>query len=86
MIRKSKRVFGIILSIMLMMSSTACSFKSGENSETKKWEYLIEGVSEVKNVILMIGDGFDDRVRKTEGKMFGYISDANKEKERESIL
>ncbi len=36
--------------------------------------------------ILMIGDGFDDRVRKTEGKMFGYISDANKEKESESIL
>lgn len=36
--------------------------------------------------ILMIGHGFDENVRKTEMKIFGSISDANKESERETIL
>ena len=36
--------------------------------------------------ILMIGNGFDDRVRTTEMKMFGYISDSNKKVEGESML
>ena len=36
--------------------------------------------------ILMIGPGFDDKVRNTEEKMFGYISDVNRESEGESIL
>jgi hypothetical protein len=35
---------------------------------------------------LMIGCGFDKEVRETEVKMFGYVSEANKEKESESIL
>ncbi len=36
--------------------------------------------------IIMIGHGFDERVRNTETKMFGYISDANRETEGETIL
>ena len=36
--------------------------------------------------IIMIGHGFDERVRKTENKMFGYISDDNRETRGESIL
>ncbi len=36
--------------------------------------------------IIMIGHGFDENVRTTETKMFGYISDANKRKEGETIL
>ncbi len=36
--------------------------------------------------VLMIGHGFDDKVRKTETKMFGYISEANRETESEVIL
>ncbi len=36
--------------------------------------------------VLMIGHGYDDKVRSTELKMFGYISDANKKVESRSIL
>ena len=36
--------------------------------------------------ILMIGHGFDEDVRQTENKMFGYISRVNRETERKSIL
>ncbi len=36
--------------------------------------------------IIMIGNGFDDKVRNTEEKMFGYISDANRETEEGAIL
>lgn len=36
--------------------------------------------------IIMIGHGFDDRVRTCETKMFGYISEANKETEGGTIL
>ena len=36
--------------------------------------------------ILMMGHGFDENVRRTEEKMFGYISDSNRKSERESIL
>ena len=36
--------------------------------------------------IIMIGHGFDDKVRQTELKMFGYISDANKETKSGGIL
>ena len=36
--------------------------------------------------ILMMGNGYDENVRKTESKMFGYISEANREKERDSLL
>ena len=36
--------------------------------------------------VIMIGDGFDDKVRKTEEKMFGCVSDANKKSEGGSIL
>lgn len=36
--------------------------------------------------IIMIGQGFDDNVRKTEDKMFGHISDANKAIKGDSIL
>lgn len=36
--------------------------------------------------IIMIGQGFDENVRKTEEKMFGHISDANKLVEGDSIL
>lgn len=36
--------------------------------------------------VLMIGDGFDKEVRSLELKMFGCISNANREKERETIL
>ena len=36
--------------------------------------------------IIMIGDGFDDKVRKTEEKMFGCVSDVNKESKGGSIL
>ena len=36
--------------------------------------------------IIMIGQGFDERVRKTESKMFGYISDVNKETKGGTIL
>lgn len=36
--------------------------------------------------ILMVGHGFNEKVRNTEEKMFGYISDANKETQGGSIL
>ena len=36
--------------------------------------------------IIMIGHGFDDRVRASEVKMFGCVSEANKETEGESML
>jgi len=36
--------------------------------------------------ILMIGCGFDKNVRETENKIFGYISEANREEESESFL
>ena len=36
--------------------------------------------------ILMIGPGYDERVRETEMKMFGYISDANQNKGGELML
>jgi len=36
--------------------------------------------------ILMIGNGFDEKVRKTEMKIFGHISDVNKTAEGDSIL
>lgn len=36
--------------------------------------------------ILMIGNGFDEKVRKTEMKIFGHISDVNKIAEGDSIL
>lgn len=36
--------------------------------------------------VLMIGHGFDDKVRAKEEKMFGYISEPNQKKEGESLL
>ena len=36
--------------------------------------------------VIMIGHGYDDNVRATELKMFGYISDANRKVESRSIL
>ncbi len=36
--------------------------------------------------VIMIGHGYDDNVRATEFKMFGYISDENKKSESRSIL
>lgn len=36
--------------------------------------------------IIMIGNGFDKKVRACETKMFGYVSDANKNTQGESIL
>ena len=36
--------------------------------------------------IIMIGHGFDEKVRTTETKMFGYISDVNRETEGRIIL
>ncbi len=36
--------------------------------------------------ILMMGNGFEENVRSTEQKMFGYISKANKKDEREAFL
>ena len=36
--------------------------------------------------LIMIGHGFDDEVRRTEQKMFGYISDANRAKKGDSLL
>lgn len=36
--------------------------------------------------VIMIGHGFDEKVRNTETKIFGCVSDANKETEGESIL
>ena len=36
--------------------------------------------------VIMIGHGFDENVRDTEMKMFGYISDVNKNKGGELML
>ena len=36
--------------------------------------------------ILMIGNGFDEKVRKTEMKIFGHVSDVNKTPEEVSII
>ena len=36
--------------------------------------------------IIMIGHGFDEKVRTKEKKMFGYISDVNKQSKGEAIL
>lgn len=36
--------------------------------------------------ILMMGNGFDEDVRNAESKMFGYVSKANRNKERDSLL
>ncbi|MBQ7096659.1 MAG: O-antigen ligase family protein [Clostridia bacterium] len=36
--------------------------------------------------ILMMGNGFEENVRRTETKLFGYISEANREEESDSLL
>jgi len=36
--------------------------------------------------MMMIGNGFDENVQNTELKIFGYISDANKQEESDSLL
>ena len=36
--------------------------------------------------VLMIGQGFDERVRNVEMKMFGYVSDVNKKTGGDSLL
>ena len=36
--------------------------------------------------MLMMGNGFDEDVRNAESKMFGYVSKANRNKERDSLL
>ena len=36
--------------------------------------------------ILMMGNSFNENVRRKEQKMFGYVSDANAEDERETLL
>ena len=36
--------------------------------------------------ILMMGNGFEENVCRTEFKMFGYISAANKEEESDKLL
>ena len=36
--------------------------------------------------ILMMGNGFDEDVRNAESKMFGYVSKANRNEERDSLL
>ena len=36
--------------------------------------------------MLMMGNGFEENVRNTELKMFGYVSEANKKEERETLL
>jgi len=36
--------------------------------------------------MLMMGNGFEENVRCTENKMFGYISKANQKEERETLL
>jgi hypothetical protein len=36
--------------------------------------------------ILMMGNGFNENVRTTETKMFGYVSDENRQKESQILL
>jgi len=36
--------------------------------------------------ILMMGPGFEENVRRRERKLFGYVSAANAEEERDSLL
>ena len=36
--------------------------------------------------ILMMGNGFEENVRRREYKMFGYVSAANTEEESEALL
>ena len=36
--------------------------------------------------IIMIGHGFNETVRKNEEKIFGYVSDVNRETKDESML
>ena len=49
--------FAVALAVvMTIMAGSSCSFFGGK-CQPEKWEYLLEDVSDVKNVILMIGDG-----------------------------
>lgn len=54
--KKMKKLAVTLALGMTIMSGSSCSLFGG-NAQPEKWEYLLEGVSDVKNVILMIGDG-----------------------------
>ena len=93
--------WGYILWLVSMILVRVCYFGSKENAENgivclALCIYLVI-VSSTDNTmnfpllttvlaILMIGPGFNDKVREKEMKMFGYISDDNREKEGEAIL
>ena len=58
--KRVKKLIAVITAGILSLLGVSCSISnsgSDSSAENKKWEYLIEGVTEVKNVILMIGDG-----------------------------
>ena len=55
---------------------------SKKSSNAKLWVRILCAVL----AVLMIGNGFDDKVRERETKMFGYVSKPNQKSERESII
>jgi hypothetical protein len=93
--------WGYILWLLSMTIVRVCYFGSKEKTEnaiiTFALTVYVVVVSSTDNTlnypllttvlgILMIGHGFDDRVKNTEMKMFGRISDANKKTGGDSFL
>lgn len=59
---KIRKVIASVVVLVCMFSSASCTlFEALRNSNASnsdvKWEYLIENITEIKNVIILIGDG-----------------------------
>ena len=93
--------FGYIFWLMTMTVVRVCYFGAGGKIEnaiiTFSLTLYFVIVSSTDNTVnypllttvlavIMIGNGFTDRVQKTEKKMFGIVSDANKETEGDFLL
>lgn len=74
---KNGKIESAIVAFML----TVYFFISSSTDNTMNYPLFMTVIA-----IIMIGHGYDDNVRETEFKMFGYISDANRKVESRSIL
>ena len=93
--------WGYILWLISMTTVRVCYFGAKDNTENailtlSLLVYLVI-VSSTDNTmnfpllttvlaVLMLGSGFDARVRATEHKIFGYISEENREREKDTLL
>ena len=93
--------WGYILWVVSMIIFRVCFFGNNGNTNKAIYSFALSlylvFVSSTDNTmnfpllttvlaILMIGDGFDEKVENTEIKMFGHISDINKITKGKSIL